>query len=106
MPDLATQARFGLGVTSLDENSVTHHLHRGEVTMKHLFETSDLTYMPGGPQTITAEWPAGVYFSNPNVPNTVTAIKINKTGSQIERITIGRSNGGERINAHMFFFTK
>lgn len=106
MPDTATQARFGFNIASLDENSVTHHLHRGEVTMKHLFETSDLTYMPGGPQTITAEWPTGVYYSNPNVPNTVTAIKINQTGSQIERITIGKSGGGERINAHMFFFTR
>ena len=90
----------------LDENTTTHHLHRGAVTMKQQFAQSDLTYMPSGPQVITAEWPDGLYYSNPAVTNYMKAIKINKVGANVEKIKIGDTSGKERINANMFFFTK
>ena len=103
-PNLETQARFGMDCEILDENATTHHLHRGAVTMKQQFAQSDLTYMPSGPQIITAEWAEGLSYYKPDIPNTVQAIKINKVGAKAETVKIGNSK--ERVNAHMFFFTK
>ena len=107
LPNNSLWKRLSNGASgTIDENFTTHHLHRGDVTMKEQFRNSEVVYMPYGPQDFTYKTYYSSGYCAPPYDYTMQAIKINRTGTSGETIKLVGTHGTGFINPHMFFFQK